>query len=160
MKCPKCNSEISNESINIQTDIAQCVHCNNIFKISDTIIESNHVFNVNNTPPGIWIKKDFNSTIIGATTRSPIAFFLVPFIIAWSGLSIGGIYGGQIAKGEFDIFISIFGIPFLMGSLLFGGITLMSIWGKVELTLDNTGGKVFTGIGKMGRTKTFIGIGA
>lgn len=31
----------------------------------------------------------------------------------------------------------------------------MAIWGKVELTIDKKGGKIFTGIGKIGRTKTF-----
>ncbi|MFK5983593.1 MAG: hypothetical protein QM499_11810 [Flavobacteriaceae bacterium] len=157
MKCPKCNSDIQTENINIQTDIAQCKKCQNIFKISENI--ENYVddgFNVNDTPNGTWIKTDFNNTIIGATTRSPIAFFLVPFMLVWSGGSIGGIYGSQLASGEFDLFQSLFGIPFLIGSIIFWSLTLMAIWGKVELTLDNQGGKIFTGIGNIGLNKTFL----
>ena len=31
----------------------------------------------------------------------------------------------------------------------------MAIWGKVELTLDNKGGKIFTGVGNIGLVKKF-----
>jgi len=157
MKCPKCNSVIQAEHINIQTDIAQCTKCQHIFKISENI--ENYIddgFNINNTPNGTWIKKGFNHTIIGATTRSPIAFFLVPFMLVWSGGSIGGIYGTQLVNGEFDLFQSLFGIPFLIGSIIFWSFALMAIWGKVELTLDNQGGKIFTGIGNIGLVKRFL----
>lgn len=157
MKCPKCNSEIQTENINIQADIAQCLKCKNIFKISeniDDLIDDN--FSINATPDGTWYKNDFNNTIIGASTRSPIAFFLVPFMLVWSGGSIGGIYGSQIIKGEFDLFQSLFGIPFLIGSVIFWSLALMAIWGKVEVTLDNKGGKIFTGIGSIGLNKHFL----
>ena len=155
MNCPKCYTEISAEKINIQADIAQCIKCNNVFKISESIGDSYDGFDVNDTPSGTWIKKDYNSIIIGATTRSPIAFFLVPFMLVWSGGSIGGLYGSQIVKGEFDPFMSLFGIPFLIGSIIFWSFTLMAIWGKVELILDKNGGKVFTGIGSLGISKRF-----
>ena len=157
MKCPKCNSEIYTENINIKSDIAQCSKCKNLFKISENI--NSYIddgFNENDTPNGTWIKTDFNSTIIGATTRSPIAFFLVPFMLIWSGGSIGGIYGTQLVNGEFDLFLSLFGIPFLIGSVIFWSFALMAIWGKVELTLDNQGGRIFTGIGNIGLVKNFI----
>jgi hypothetical protein len=157
MKCPKCKSEIDKVNINIQTDIAQCNNCDSIFKISDNI--ENYVddgFNMNNPPDGAWYKSDFNKTIIGATTRSPIAFFLVPFMLIWSGGSIGVIYGTQLINGKFDLVQSLFGIPFLIGSLIFWSFTLMAIWGKVELTLDNKGGKIVTGIGNIGLVKRFL----
>ena len=157
MKCPKCNSEIQTENINIQADIAQCLKCKNVFKISeniDDLIDDN--FSINATPDETWYKNDFNKTIIGASTRSPIAFFLVPFMLVWSGGSIGGIYGSQIIKGEFDLFQSLFGIPFLIGSVIFWSLALMAIWGKVEVTLDNKGGKIFTGIGSIGLKKHFL----
>lgn len=96
-----------------------------------------------------------NTLIIGATTRSPIAFFLVPFMLIWSGGSIGGIYGNQLLKGEFDPFLSLFGIPFILGSIIFWSFALMAIWGKVELGLDREGGKIFTGLGKIGISRKF-----
>ncbi|MEQ9466388.1 MAG: hypothetical protein RLN88_03200 [Ekhidna sp.] len=156
MNCPNCNNEILNENINVQTDIAKCQSCNNIFKISDALTDSNSDgFDLNNPPKGTWIRSEMNQLVIGATTRSPIAFFLVPFMVVWSGGSIGGIYGTQLAKGEFDPFMSLFGIPFLIGSIIFWSLALMAIWGKVELTLDKHGGKTFTGLGNIGLTKKF-----
>lgn len=156
MKCPNCYKEVINENINIQTDVAQCQNCNNIFRISESLSVINEDdFDVNNPPQGAWIRKELNHLVIGATTRSPIAFFMVPFMIVWSGGSVGGIYGTQLVNGEFDPFMSLFGIPFLIGSILFWSLALMAIWGKVELTLDRKGGKVFTGLGSIGLSKNF-----
>jgi hypothetical protein len=111
---------------------------------------------LNNTPSGAWIDKEFNKTTLGATTRSPIAFFLVPFMLVWSGGSIGGIYGNQIISGVFDPFMSLFGIPFIIGSVIFWTLTLMAIWGKIEIVLTNDGGEIFTGIGNIGIKKRFM----
>lgn len=156
MNCPNCNLEIQDEFINIQSDIARCTECKLVFKISENIsseVDSN--FDMKSPPEGTWISRDMDKLTIGATTRSPVAFFMVPFMLIWSGGSIGGIYGSQFISGEFDPFISLFGIPFLFGSVIFWGFTLMAIWGKVELTLDKNGGKVFTGLGTIGVSKQF-----
>ena len=32
----------------------------------------------------------------------------------------------------------------------------MAIWGKVELTLDSKGGKIFTGVGNIGLVNSFL----
>jgi hypothetical protein len=164
MNCPSCNTKISAQNINIQTDLAQCHHCDLIFKVSEQMYKAQEwsggdlQFDVNNPPKGCWInrdKNDPNTVIVGATTRSWLALFLVPFMIVWSGGSLGGIYGSQIIDGEFNIFMSLFGIPFLLGSIVFWSLALMSIAGKIELTLNKNGGKVFTGVWKIGFTKGF-----
>jgi hypothetical protein len=156
MNCPNCNSEIQKENINIMTDIAQCQQCNNLFKISENLtFDFDDGFDINNNPNGTWIKREINQIKIGASTRSPIAFFLVPFMLVWSGGSLGGIYGSQILRGDFNPTMSLFGIPFIIGSVLFWSFALMAIWGKVELTLDRMGGSIFTGVGNVGLTKKF-----
>lgn len=155
MNCPNCNAVLLSENINIQTDIAKCVMCHEIFKVSLNVFNEQDTFDVNEKPSGTWLKKEFNQTVLGATTRSPIAFFMVPFMIVWSVGAIGGIYGTQIASGKFDLFSSLFGIPFIIGALVFWSLALMSINGKVELTLSNEGGKIFTGFGKIGFKNEF-----
>lgn len=157
MKCPKCNSNIHAENINVRTDIAQCIQCEYLFKLSENLDSTiDEKFNINDPPAGAWYEKSINSIVIGATTRSSIAFFLVPFMVVWSGGSIGALYFTQFLKGEFNLFQSLFGIPFILASIFFWSYTLMTIWGKVELTLDNKGGKIFTGIGKIGLVKKFV----
>lgn len=93
--------------------------------------------------------------VFGATTRSPTALFLVPFMCVWSGFSLGGIYGTQIAKGEFNLGTSLFGIPFVLGSLLFWSFALMAIWGKVEVRVRDQFGTIFVGIGQVGWRRKF-----
>ena len=156
IKCPLCQSEILVENVNIQTDVARCHKCDNIFKISEVIsIYDEKPFNIDSPPKGAWIIKDIDQIKIGATTRSGFAFFLVPFMIVWSGGAIGGIYVTQIMEGKFELFQSLIGIPFILGAILFWSITFMTIWGKVEITFDKTGGTAFTGVGKFGIKKTF-----
>ena len=157
MKCPNCQNEVVNENINIQTDMGKCQNCNHLFRVSENFDSSpKFAFDINQPPKGAWYKNDMQEIKLGATLRSPIAFFLVPFMLIWSGGSLGGIYGTQIANQEFSLLQSLFGIPFIIGTLIFGFFTLLVLFGKVELTIDRQGGKVFTGIGKLGKSKSFI----
>lgn len=84
-----------------------------------------------------------------------MALFLFPFMLVWSGISIGAIYGSQIRSGHFNLIPSLFGIPFLIGTLLLAWKALISVMGKVEIRTDRLGGKIFTGIGPFGFTKKF-----
>lgn len=155
MKCPSCNQLVDNVNINIQTDLSRCQHCNHIFKISEVIYTLDDTFDINSPPKGAWFVTTDSTITLGATTRSSAAFFITPFTLLWSGFSLGGIYGSQILLGEFNIIFSILGIPFLLGSILLWLVTLMTIWGKVEISITENGGTIFTGIGKCGIKKHF-----
>lgn len=113
-------------------------------------------FDINNPPKGAYINHLPDGVQIGASTRSWVALFLIPFSLVWSGGSLAGIYGSQILSGEFDIFVSLFGIPFLLGSFLLWGMALMMVVGREEITLTNEGGHIFTGVGKIGQNKRFL----
>jgi hypothetical protein len=101
---------------------------------------------------------DFVETMDGfrlsLSTRSCIAFFLVPFTLFWAGGSLGGIYGTQIAQGKFNWMMSLFGIPFLIGSVALIGLTIMTVAGRTVVEL--AGGKFSIRTGALGvyRTKS------
>jgi hypothetical protein len=155
IQCPKCKQSVPSDQVNMGTDLAFCPQCNDGFKVSESIDQDSVNPDLLRTPPeGAWFKKEMDSVVIGATTRSPIAFFLVPFMCVWSGVSLGGIYWSQITKGEFDLSSSLFGIPFLLGSILFWSLTLMAICGKVEVSIGQLS-SVFVGVGKLGWTRRF-----
>jgi len=163
MNCPKCKSEISKEEINVQTDLVHCGNCGEIFSLSGQVLKSiklfntpNYEFNLSKPPKGAWVEEKYNEIVVGATTRSPMALFLVPFMLVWSGVSLSGIYGTQLITGKFDAEASLFGLPFLIGTFFIGGMALMSVFGKVEITLDKYGGNIFTGIGFIGKRKKFL----
>jgi hypothetical protein len=137
------------------TDLAFCPQCNEGFKVSDSIDQDTMNPEILRSPPkGAWFRKEMDRIVVGATTRSPIAFFLVPFMCVWSGGALGGIYGSQIAKGEFDLGSSLFGIPFIIGSIVFWSLALMSICGKVEVSIGKAS-HVFVGVGRVGWTRRF-----
>lgn len=110
MNCPKCQNQINSENINVRKDYCLCSKCSSTFKLSDLINpNSDGKFDIKNNPKGTWYRREGNEIIIGASTRSWIAFFLVPFMIVWSGASLGGIYGSQIYKALYvTIWIAVF----------------------------------------------------
>ena len=158
MNCPKCNSTLTKEHINVQTDLAHCSNCNHVFNLSSHVANTllGRSFDINKPPKGAWLKPTVNGLALGASLKSSIAFFMVPFMLVWSGVALGGIYGTQLAKGKFDLFLSLFGVPFLLGALFFWGITFLFIWGKITISISKHGGEIFTGIGKFGKKQPFV----
>lgn len=164
--CPECAAPIEPADVNVATDVAFCRNCSKAFSLSSTVAQHTlgsiglsrpprGPIDVNNPPKGAWFHDLGSEFRFGATTRSCIAFFLVPFMLVWSGGSIGGIYGSQIVNGKFDLVLSLFGIPFVLGSIFFWGIAIMSIWGRIEITIRGDDGELFTGVGSIGRRKKF-----
>ncbi len=158
LHCPNCKTEFPPTDVNVTDNIAYCRSCNEAFTISGLL---GHGPTVRPAPPdptmnipkGCWYRETMDGWIAGATTRSPVAFFIIPFMCIWSGASLGGIYGSQIIAGKFDLFMSLFGIPFVLGSVLFWSVAIMCVAGKVELTASGEDLTVFTGVGKLGWTK-------
>jgi hypothetical protein len=156
LACPKCRAEIPLEDVNVAKDIALCRQCEKTYSFAE--LSQDQVtadVDTSNPPKGAWYRSQGNELEVGATTRSGIAFFLLPFTLFWSGLSLGGIYGSQIAKGKFELTQSLFGIPFLFGSCLLIPITLMAIFGKVKVRSSGDQGAVFIGIGPIGWNRKF-----
>jgi hypothetical protein len=154
--CPKCNQQLAGSDINVATDVAQCGRCGEVFALS-TLVQTSAAVPVdpNEPPRGAWFREDFGGFTVGGTTRHAIAFFLVPFMCVWSGFSLGGIYATQIWRGKFDLFQSLFGIPFFLGTLLFGSVALMTLCGKVVVRIRDSEGMVFTGVGPIGWRRAF-----
>ncbi len=143
------------EDLNVSTDLALCRHCGDFFKLSEAVEEAPEGFDLDRPPRGVRFEQGLDGFRISATTRHPIAFFLVPFMAVWSGFSLGGIYGSQIASGKFNLGMSLFGIPFVLGTVLFGSIALMSVGGRVSLKVEGDEGLVFIGFLGIGFRKRF-----
>lgn len=154
--CPKCRRAIALEDINVSTDLALCRSCRNTFAFSELVAEQNQPpVNLEHPPKGAWFRRDMGGFEVGATTRSAVAIFLVPFMCVWSGFSLGGIYGSQIVKGQFNLLMSLFGLPFVLGTVLFGSLAAMSVCGKVTVRVRGKQGTIFTGIGPLGWRRSF-----
>jgi len=154
--CPKCHSGIPLGDVNVANDLALCRQCGHSFSFADALEEQKaDTVDLTNPPKGMWFTRTMTGFELGASTRSPAAFFLVPFMLVWSGFSLGGIYGTQIAKGHFNLGMSLFGLPFLFGTILFGSIAIMTVCGKFCVRAMSNQGEVFVGVGPIGYRKRF-----
>ena len=155
IQCPRCRQVVPADQVNVAKDLAFCPDCNDGFSVS-SILELGSVDRelLWDPPGGAWFVEDVERVMVGATTRSWAALLLVPFMCVWSGVSLAGIYGSQVVSGSFNLPLSVFGIPFILGSILFWAFTLMTICGKVEVSIGTTS-HVFVGVGGIGWKRQF-----
>ena len=81
--------------------------------------------------------------------------FLIPFTCVWAGGSMWMLYGKQIVERTFDLKTTLFGIPFLIGSVALVSECLFMLFGKRVLTLSGGNGRYFVGVGPIGKTVRF-----
>ncbi len=166
LRCPKCASDIETSDVNVAKDVMFCRSCSQAYSLSALVtdralaesgVDREHRPQVDprNPPAGAWFRDHGTEYQFGATTRSLLALFLVPFMLVWSGGALGGIYGSQIISGKFSLMMSLFGIPFLIGSVVFWALALMTIWGRVDITIRGDDGIIFTGVGPVGYRQRF-----
>ena len=166
--CPSCRAKIATDDINVSTDVALCRSCGNTFHISEilggtstilgslvsSLVEPSGPVDLNSPPAGAWYTPLADGFTAGASTRSWSALFLVPFTCVWAGGSMFGIYGTQIIKGHFNLPMSLFGLPFLIGSCFLVSFCLLMVAGSVTVTVHADRLAVFTGVGPFGVTRT------
>lgn len=163
--CPKCGHEVPLKDINVAKDIMLCMACGETSSFSevkrardDAQREDEGRKLLSGKPPK-HLKVETDPTTGGVRLiyhrLSKQAIFLVPFTTVWAGFSLTVIYGSQIMKGEFDWRVSLFGLPFLIGSIALISTCCYMLFGKQVLTLACGKGMFFRGVGSIGRRKRF-----
>ncbi len=154
--CNSCKSKINSENINVAKDTAYCSACENIMALSELAsTASNTNFKPGSSEPGIKIIDQSHNWSIEARNFGPFSLLFVIFTALWSGGSLSGIYGRQIITGVFDLEQSLFGLPFLIGSIFLIPFTLRSVFGRTVISNENGKALIFVGIGKIGRYRRF-----
>jgi hypothetical protein len=150
-----CGAGIALADVNVSTDIALCRSCGKTMPFSDIApIPGAADVDLNNPPKGVRIE---DSPIRGRSIifrKTPlVVFFLIPFTAVWSGGSMTGIYGRQIAKGEFDPGMSLFGLPFLIGTIVLVSVILFMLLGRWRFSCNRGLLEVATEVGPIGWTR-------
>lgn len=155
--CPQCDALILMEDVNPSADLALCRTCGQTHSFEGLVqAEEFGDVDLRDMPKGIRIVPDpmVDRRII-SQRMSPAVFFLVPFTLLWGGGSMFGIYGTQFASGSFQIGQSLFGIPFLIGTIALVSVTLFMLRGRTEIALHRGEGTIFVGLGSIGRPRRF-----
>jgi len=170
INCPKCNTQIDNNNINVQENIGVCQSCNQLFKLSEILAAQNEGSenemerlsqeSINeiekmlyNPPKDAFVKKDSGIERIGVFTRSKSAFFLIFFSLLFSCVSLFILFQAVLMN---VIPVIMFVFAFLILSVFLWVRSFYAIFGKIELVMKkNETDYIFTGIGTAGK-KRFI----
>lgn len=155
--CPACRSPISLDDVNIASDLALCRSCGKTspFSVVSGAAELSQVTQ-DDVPKGVTVTQALTGgTEITYRRISKVVFFLIPFMMMWSGFSLSGIYGRQIVRGQFDLSQSLFGLPFLLGTIVLLGVVLFLLFGRWRVRMNAGQGEVFAGVGPVGWTRSF-----
>lgn len=156
LKCVQCERIVPAEDVNIQSDVAKCTGCGAVFKASSGLSAGEQSsFDIGTPPSGVRFQETGTGFVITATTRTPMAFFFVPFTAVWAGGALGGIYVEPLLSGKGLDGNAIFGIPFLIASIVLISISALSVFGTVRVSADGYNGRAFFGIGPIGWSKRF-----
>jgi hypothetical protein len=156
--CPECGLPIETADLAPAQGVAVCRFCEKPYPLAACQVavpyEQRNIEPETALPKGVQLAETMDGFRLILSVRSCLAFFMVPFTMVWAGGSLGGIYGTQIAKGEFNLVMSLFGIPFLAGSIFLIAITVMAVAGRSVVEL--AGGKFSIRTGALGvyRTKS------
>ncbi|WP_163936636.1 hypothetical protein [Paraferrimonas sp. SM1919] len=154
--CSICKRGLDSEHINVAKDTAYCQSCNRVTSLSSLLAaKPSRSFSTTQAGEGIEVSDDGYKWSIEASNRSLKALFLVPFTLVWAGGSLSGIYGTQLFNGEFDLAQSLFGLPFIVGSIVLITITMMSLFGRTAVSYENDEAVIFIGIGSLGWYRRF-----
>ncbi len=158
LNCPNCKFRIGLDDINVQTDIALCRNCGGTFSFS-LIHEASELLSgesLDLPTRGVRIYEDFGGrkTIV-YKALSPVLLFLIPFTAFWSGLSMWGLYIQPLMKGQINWSKFLFGVPFLLGTIVLLSVIFFLLFGKWVITLGNGQGSVFVGAGALGWKRYF-----
>ena len=94
-------------------------------------------------PKGAWYEQRKYETIVGASARQiPLFIFYSVFLIPWS-LALLISFFGPLMRGDFIVALTT--VPFNLLSVYFWTKMLNLLIGKIEVTADNNGGKIFVG---------------
>ncbi|MGA0845941.1 MAG: hypothetical protein ACO3RV_05310 [Luteolibacter sp.] len=157
-QCPHCRAAIALDDVNVANDIALCRACGKTMPFSEIAgIPGVEDIDLSKPPKGVRFDP---STLRGKTVYfkkvSPIVFFLIPFTAMWSGISMVGIYGTQIMEGKFDPGASLFGLPFLLGTIVLVSSIAFMLFGRWRFSFHQGMLEVAMELGPFGWTRRIL----
>ena len=148
--CPDCGKDLPLEDVNVAQDMALCRACGYSGAFLNTSVVPRMTDEEMARPPKrVSLQREFGDALtITCRPKRTALLFLVPFVALWSGVSMAGIYVVPLATGQFDWKMGLFGLPFLIGTIVLVTIILNVLVGKTTVTLSK--GKVQVGTHLLG----------
>lgn len=164
VRCPKCSQHVGGDDVNVAKDLGYCRACHEAFALSDAVAaEEFGNVDFSRPPKGVEITDVANRLTLSSTLWSSSGCFFIIFALFWNSLVSVFLSVGiaQAIKGEGDIFEGgpfpgffwLFMTPFVLVGLGMGYMALLSVFGRMRVTVDGARVEAFTGLGALGWTK-------
>jgi hypothetical protein len=178
--CPECSAILDALDINIAEGVALCPSCGVLTRLSQLVAALPPLDPAAPPPRGCSLTTEGLDTMLTATCtskRGAVGFFL--FAAFWNSIvgifvitALGGLYanlvgplpswvpkmansnanGGPPMDLGMSIFMALFMVPFVLVGLLVIWLFLVALAGVVRVTIRTGTARIFSGIGRVGRT--------
>ena len=157
--CPKCDAEIPDSDFNVATDVAYCRVCKVNYKYSElsSRIQATEL-NQTQVPKHVTVDETPAGMRIVYKKISLLVLFLIPFTLLWGGGSLTAIYILPLIKGKIALYEMLFGIPFLIGTVVLTYVNAFCLFGTTIILVGRSESFVSTGVGPV-RWKTNFDLG-
>lgn len=132
LTCPKCNAEIPSSGINIKEGIANCAHCNELFKIAQFLKDDEELRRIKKPH---YSKVELSESKDGWIVKIPpsgwsgTTFFMLLFALVWGFAWVLILFNETPNK-----YIAVSSLILL--DIVFWGMMLFTIKGTVQLKID------------------------
>lgn len=154
--CPQCGKPLLLEDFNVSENMAFCRACGYTGAfLGNTAVRVITDEEMAHPPKRVRLRKGFDDELqVICTPKRWVLWFLVPFTLLWSGISMTVIFIVPLATGKFEWKEGLFGLPFLVGTIFLLGFILMMVFGHLAVTLSRGQVRIFRGAFGLGRTQT------
>ena len=155
--CPICGFWIAEKFIDLSEENAFCSPCQKYFDCGEWIEKILVVpEQLLHPPQGAWFAQTGAGFKLGVSTRSYGWIVLFPVACFWSGLLLFLTWGVSHATDRETLMILLlFLTPFYLVGLFLWSRVLMSVYGQIEVEVNGDSGTIFTGVGALGRKRSF-----
>lgn len=177
--CPQCGELIADADVNVGEGVAYCRRCHLLHRLAELLQSPELTFapELDQPPPGTWLREDGFSTVVGATHRSLAQALGLLFVMCfWNGIvslfvtvaTLGTLQyfhvpppswiphlKGNFPQGGMLVFLWLFLTPFILIGVGFIVGFLSALCGRTEVRLSGSDGSVYVGLGPLGYRRRF-----
>jgi hypothetical protein len=156
--CPSCDERISPDRINLDSKVGVCDSCDELFALSKLVgfDPTSQDIDLDNPPSGVLFRDTGMEQRLSMKLGNLSGLiFLTVFDSLWCSGVVFIVKGAIDQRGGFDITIGLFGLFFVTSTLLLLTFSLFLIFGKTIIRIEGDDGRIFTGVGPIGKTRRF-----
>jgi len=155
LQCPKCRRELPPDDVDVVKETAFCRACQRAFATSpDAPMDD---VDLSHPPEGLAVRAMPNGFVLSARSRNYDSWHLILVVPCLPLAAMFLLKAGFLADDHLPFPGFRFLLVFLLVVVALGAVAgyLYGFWGRVVLAVNGHEGAVFTGFGRLGRTRRF-----